>query len=122
MWRRVTWLIFIEFSKELVYYEDICDFHTVDVGHAGILGCYAEWQGCWFQKFWGNVPHASSGVAVSLNSTMKIKAVGFLFKTSVIISPASQRNKAQDVNLQATKLHDLKSQKGRNFDTYQFGK
>jgi hypothetical protein len=51
------------------------------------------------------------GVAVSWNSTLKLKTVGFLFKTPVIINPASHLNNTQDVNLQATKLHDLKSQK-----------
>ena len=29
---------------------DICDFNTVGAGRAGFLVCYAECQGCWFQR------------------------------------------------------------------------
>jgi len=75
-----------------------------------------------FKDFWGNDPYASSSVAVSWIPTLQMKALGFLFKTSAILNPASHHNNAQDVKLQPTKLQNLKSQKSRNFDTHQFGK
>jgi hypothetical protein len=64
-----------------------------------------------FRGLCGNVTHTSSGVVLPWNPTLKMKAVGFIFKTSAIFNPAFQRNNPQDANLQPTKLHDLKSQK-----------